>query len=119
MIIRIWHGWTESGNADAYEALLREEITSEAVNGAQTPGMLGIDVLRRDLDPDPATGAGSDGEVEFATVMTFEDWDAVRAFAGPDLVASVVPEADRALLSRFDTSSQHYELLARNGDWGA
>ena len=109
MIIRIWHGWTEPQNADAYEALLREEITSEDVNGAQTPGMLGIDVLRRD----------SGGEVEFATVMTFEDWDAVRAFAGPDLEASVVPDADRALLSRFDTSSQHYELLARNGDWDA
>jgi antibiotic biosynthesis monooxygenase (ABM) superfamily enzyme len=107
MIIRIWHGWTTLENADAYEALLREQITSEAVNGAQTPGMLGIDVVRR----------GTGAEVEFATVMTFENWDAVRAFAGPDLEAAVVPDADRVLLTRFDTSSQHYELLARNGDW--
>ena len=26
MISRIWHGWTTPANADAYEALLREEI---------------------------------------------------------------------------------------------
>ena len=109
MIVRIWRGWTSRANADAYETLLREEITADSVNGEQTPGMLGIDVLRRD----PA----DDGEVEFATVMTFTDWEAVHAFAGPDPYASVVPDADRALLSRYDTSSQHYELLARNGDW--
>jgi hypothetical protein len=109
MIIRIWHGWTSPANADAYEALLRDEITAESVNGEQTPGMLGIDVLRRDRT--------EDDEVEFATVMTFTDWEAVRAFAGPDPSASVVPEADRALLSRFETSSHHYKLLARNGEW--
>jgi hypothetical protein len=26
MIARIWHGWTRPVNADAYEALLKEEI---------------------------------------------------------------------------------------------
>ncbi|HUF45106.1 MAG TPA: hypothetical protein VMN43_07160 [Aestuariivirgaceae bacterium] len=26
MIARIWHGWTEPANADAYEALLRAEV---------------------------------------------------------------------------------------------
>jgi hypothetical protein len=26
MISRIWHGWTEPANADAYEALLRAEV---------------------------------------------------------------------------------------------
>lgn len=112
MIIRIWHGWTSVANADAYENLLREEITADSVNGEPTPGMLGIDVLRRDPDHDG-------GEVEFVTVMTFADAQAVRAFAGPDPHASVVPDADRTLLSRFDTSSQHYELLARNGDWSS
>ncbi|MDQ6771447.1 MAG: antibiotic biosynthesis monooxygenase [Candidatus Dormibacteraeota bacterium] len=105
MIIRIWHGWTTRGDADAYQTLLHEEITPESVNGEQTPGMRGIDLLRRDL------GEDSD-EVEFVTVMTFEDWDAVRAFAGPEVEASVVPDADRALLKRFDASCQHYELLS-------
>ena len=26
MISRIWHGWTTPGNADKYEALLKDEI---------------------------------------------------------------------------------------------
>jgi hypothetical protein len=57
----------------------------------------------------------SDGEeVEFLTVMTFDDWDAVAEFAGPDPTASVVPPAARAVLSRFDAHSQHYELLQRH-----
>ncbi|WP_194898578.1 antibiotic biosynthesis monooxygenase [Catenulispora pinisilvae] len=123
MIIRIWRGWTSPQNADAYEALLREEITGESVNGAQTPGMLGIDVLRHDPDPSDATqacaakAADTAPEVEFSTIMSFNDWDAVRAFAGAELHAAVVPDADRALLTRWDERSRHYDLLSRDGNW--
>ncbi|MEY9931853.1 hypothetical protein ABH926_006502 [Catenulispora sp. GP43] len=114
MIIRVWRGWTTPGNADAYEALLREEITGESVDGEQTPGMLGIDVMRHDPDP---TDTGTPSEVEFSTIMYFFDWDSVRAFAGQETYAAVVPEADRALLTRWDTQSRHYDLLSRNGQW--
>lgn len=122
MIIRVWRGWTAPENADAYEALLREEITGESVNGEQTPGMLGIDVMRH--DPDAGDGVtGGDGassaaaEVEFSTIMYFFDWDAVRAFAGEEVFTAVVPDADRALLTRWDERSRHYDLLSRNGQW--
>jgi hypothetical protein len=114
MIIRIWRGWTTPQNADAYEDLLRAQITADSVDGAQPPGMLGIDVLRHDPD---ATDATRPAEVEFSTVMSFSDWDAVGAFAGGDVHAAVVPEADRALLTRWDVRSRHYELLSRNGVW--
>lgn len=110
MIIRIWRGWTTPQNADAYEELLRAEITPDAVNGAQTPGMLGIDVLRHDPDRDDSVE-----EVEFSTIMSFSDWAAVRAFAGEDVNAAVVPDADRELLTRWDSRSRHYDLLSRNG----
>ncbi len=30
MISRIWHGWTTTGNADKYEAMLKEERTGGA-----------------------------------------------------------------------------------------
>ena len=120
MIVRVWRGWTTPENADAYEALLREEITGESVNGEQTPGMLGIDVLRH--DPDAGDGVTGDGassaaEVEFSTIMYFFDWDAVRAFAGEEIFTAVVPDADRALLTRWDERSRHYDLLSRNGQW--
>jgi len=49
-------------------------------------------------------------EVEFITIMTFESLDAVRAFAGEDYEAAVVPPNARLLLSDFDERSQHYEI---------
>jgi hypothetical protein len=48
--------------------------------------------------------------VEFVTAMRFNSVDAVRAFAGEEYEVAVVPPAARALLSRFDARSAHYEL---------
>ena len=45
--------------------------------------------------------------------MWFASWDAVREFAGPDWETSVVPDAARAVLSRFDEKAQHYEVMVR------
>jgi len=44
--------------------------------------------------------------------MWFDGIDAVRAFAGEDYEAAVVPPKARKLLSRFDARSQHYEVRA-------
>jgi antibiotic biosynthesis monooxygenase (ABM) superfamily enzyme len=101
MILRIWHGWTAPANANAYEALLNEEIFV-GIGKRQIAGYHGIRLLRR--------SAG--GEVEFVTIMTFDGLDAVRQFAGDDYEAAVVPPQARALLARFDERSQHYELRA-------
>ena len=99
MIARIWHGWTTSGNADQYEALLEHEIFV-GIQGRQIRGFKSIQLLRR------AVGH----EVEFVTNMMFDSLDAVREFAGADYELAVVPEKARALLSRFDARSQHYEV---------
>ena len=99
MIIRVWHGWTIPENADKYEALLREEIFA-GIAGRKIPGYSGIQLLRRSLP----------SEVEFVTVMRFDDVAAVTEFAGPDYEQCVVPPKARMLLSRFDERSQHYEL---------
>lgn len=108
MIRRIWHGWTKPENADAYESLLRHEIF-QGIQERQIAGFRGIELLRRSL----AT------EVEFITIMGFDSIAAVRTFAGEDYeVAVVLPEA-RALLSRFDERSQHYEVVAEKGGSGS
>jgi heme-degrading monooxygenase HmoA len=99
MIGRIWHGWTTPANADAYEALLRSEIF-QGIQSRQIAGYRGIHLLRRNLGD----------EVEFITIMWFDSLEAVRAFAGQDYEAAVVPPKARALLSRFDARSQHYEV---------
>jgi len=101
MILRIWHGWTTPENADAYEALLKEEIFV-GIGERSIPGYQGIRLLRRSVD----------GEVEFVTIMTFDDMAAVRRFAGEDYEGAVVPPKARAVLARFDQRSQHYELRA-------
>ena len=99
MICRIWHGWTTSAHADAYEHLLREEIFV-GIAQRDIEGFRRIQLLRRTI------GA----EVEFATIMWFDSLDAVRAFAGEDHERAVVPPSARALLARFDERSQHYEV---------
>ena len=102
MISRIWHGWTTHKNADIYESLLKSEIFHD-IKDRDIIGFKGIHLLRRDHND----------EVEFVTIMWFEDLDAVRSFAGEDYEACVVPKKARAVLSRFDELSQHYEVRAR------
>jgi hypothetical protein len=48
--------------------------------------------------------------VEFVTIMWFESLQAVKQFAGEDYEQAVVPPKARAVLSRFDQRSQHYEV---------
>ena len=100
MISRIWHGWTTPENADIYENLLRSEIFTGIAN-RKIPGFRGIHLFRRELQD----------EVEFITLMWFDSLDAVREFAGEDYEAAVVPPEARAVLSRFDQRSQHYQVI--------
>jgi len=106
MIARIWHGWTTPGNAEDYEALLKHEIFV-GIKSRNIRGFRGIQLLRREL--------GS--EVEFVTIMEFDSIDAVREFAGDDFEVAVVPPKARALLSRFDARSQHYEIRIGASPW--
>jgi antibiotic biosynthesis monooxygenase (ABM) superfamily enzyme len=105
MISRIWHGWTTSANADAYEELLKNEIFV-GIQNRRIAGHRGIQLFRRQLGD----------EIEFITMMYFDSLDAVRAFAGEDHEAAVVPLKARTLLSRFDARSQHYDVRA---EWKA
>lgn len=104
MIVRIWHGWTTAEMADEYEALLKSEIFKRIENRA-IKGFLGIDLLRRNLS----------GEVEFVTIMRFFSLEAVKEFAGEYYETAVVPPEARKLLSRFDETSQHYEMKVADG----
>jgi heme-degrading monooxygenase HmoA len=99
VIGRIWHGYTTPGNADKYEALLKEEIFV-GIQDRHISGFKGIQLLRRSVVE----------EVEFVTLMEFDSLDAVREFAGEDYESAVVPQKARALLSHFDDRSQHYEI---------
>jgi heme-degrading monooxygenase HmoA len=104
MISRLWRGWTTEENADAYEALLRSEILPGI---DRVPGFRGAYLLRRTVRNVPS----GTHVVEFVTITLFDDMDAVRAFAGADETAAVVPAVARRLLSRFDERSVHFETV--------
>ena len=72
-IKRIWHGWTTVENADTYERLLREEV-SVGIEAMRIAGLRRFEMMRR-----PAAD-----EVEFVTIMEFDDLDSVKAFVGED-----------------------------------
>jgi len=102
MIGRIWHGYTRYENADRYENLLKEEIFI-GIHDRHIPGFQEIQLFRRNVGD----------EVEFITIMWFDDIESVKTFAGDDYEVAVVPAKARAVLSRFDERSQHYEVRER------
>jgi heme-degrading monooxygenase HmoA len=100
MISRIWHGYTTKENADTYQKLLESEIFV-GIKNRNIRGYKGIQLLRREMD----------AETEFITVMWFDSIEAVKKFAGDNFEKAVVPDKAQKILSRFDTTSQHYNVL--------
>jgi len=101
-VCRLWCGWTTPENADAYERIVRGEVIP-AIEARRIPGFQHIDLMKRNCGT----------EVEFQTLMWFDDLDSVRAFVGDDYSVSHVPDAARAVLSRFDERAAHFEVLDR------
>ena len=99
MIARHWRGWTELGNADAYEALLQSKIL---------PGLRKIEGYRGGY----VLRADAAAEVEFVVINLFESIEAVKRFAGPDYAVAIFEPEARALLSRIETVAHHYDVRA-------
>jgi len=102
VICRLWRGWATPDNADAYERIVRGAVIP-GIEARAIPGFRHIDLMRRELGD----------EVEFQTLMWFDDLEAIRAFVGEDYAVSHVPVAARAVLTRFDKRAAHYEVIDR------
>jgi hypothetical protein len=102
MICRLWRGWTTPDNADVYERIVRGEVIP-GIEERRIAGFRHIDLMRR--------GAGL--EVEFVTLMWFDDLAAITAFVGDHYEVAHVPAAARAVLARFDERVAHFEVLDR------
>lgn len=100
MIARLWYGWTTKANANVYEELLKKEVFP-SIEAKKVMGYRKISLLRRELEK----------ETEFITIMLFDNIEAVKKFAGNEYEKSVVPPKARAVLSRHDETSQHYEIV--------
>ena len=98
MIARTWRGWTAAGDADEYEAYLRETGLSAY---AATPGNRGAFVLRRVR-----------GErAEFLVVSLWESLAAVTSFAGDDIDKAVFYPADDRFLVERELGVDHFDVL--------
>jgi len=98
IICRIWHGRTPRAKADAYAAFLQERAVGDY---RSVPGNLKVEILRRDA-----------GEVtHFLTVTHWQSEDAIRGFAGDDLLRAKYYEEDKDFLLEFEPTVAHYTML--------
>jgi antibiotic biosynthesis monooxygenase (ABM) superfamily enzyme len=98
MIARIWHGWTKTEDAKAYEKLLRDEIFP-SIAARKIEGYRGAELFVRD-DSD---------EVEFVTLLRFDSMDAVAEFAGTDASKPVIFPKAETLITRME-QARHYRV---------
>ena len=99
-IKRIWNGWTTPANASAYRRILEREVRP-GIEAKKIPGYRSLELLSRGLGE----------EVEFMTIMTFDSLQNVIEFQGDNCERSYVPDAARAVLSRWDEVCLHYEVV--------
>lgn len=102
MICRVWRGWTTPEQAAAYEQIVRGEVIP-GIEAMGIPGFRHIDLMKRELGE----------EVEFQTLMWFDDLASIEAFMGEDFAVSHVPAAARSVLARFEERAAHYEVIDR------
>jgi hypothetical protein len=96
----MWHGWTTSDNANAYDSYLQSELFPRLKRELAERGYLGYHLLR----------LRKDNEVEFVTMLWFKSLRSVQVFAGENCTAPVISAKARSLLSRYADRVEHYEL---------
>ena len=100
MLFRMWHGRTPREKADAYEEFL---IKRAIPDYRSVPGNLDVSILRRD-----------EGDTtHFLTITHWTSEDAVRAFAGDDILKAKYYPEDADFLLEFEPAVQHYKVGAR------
>lgn len=102
-IKRIWRGWTTPENAEAYRRLFLEKVRPE-IEAKEIPGFQGLELLYRDLGE----------EVEFMTIMTFSSIEDVVGLQGEHYERAYVPDAAKAVLSRWNEACAHYRTSSQS-----
>ena len=98
MIARIWHGTTRPEKADSYlDYLNRTGIPDYK----QTVGNLGAYVMRR----------MESGVAHFFTLTFWENYDAIKRFAGNDYERPKYYPEDANFLLEFEPKVEHYEVF--------
>ncbi|HYB09649.1 MAG TPA: antibiotic biosynthesis monooxygenase [Alphaproteobacteria bacterium] len=97
MIGRVWHGWTELEDGDAFEKFLKATLPSFHRHAGYRHAYL----MRMPKE----------SETEFLVVTYWDSMEAVRGFAGADGKGSVILPEARKLLKRWDEKPLHYDAV--------
>jgi len=99
MIARVWEGSVPTSKADAYAQYLAGPLGVDDYR--QTPGNLGVSLLRRD---EPARTA-------FILVSYWTSRQAIQAYAGPDIEQARYHPFDVECLLDPPRTVRHFEVL--------
>jgi heme-degrading monooxygenase HmoA len=99
LIVRIWHGRTPTGAADEYAGFLARHAIPDY---RAVPGNLEAYVLRREEGP----------VTHFLTVSHWSSEEAVRAFAGPEMLKAKYYPEDTGYLLEFEPEVEQYTVIA-------
>jgi heme-degrading monooxygenase HmoA len=98
MIVRSWSARATPAGADSYTAHFRQKVLPHI---QRIPGHRGAMLLRR----------GVADEVELVALTIWDAMTSVHDFAGNDPSLAVVEPEARAVLKKFDTHVQHFDLI--------
>jgi heme-degrading monooxygenase HmoA len=99
VISRQWRGLARVASAEAYVEHLQTE-TFPAIR--KLPGFVSASILRRSVPEG----------VEFLVVTNWASVEAIRAFAGANAEAAVVPQKVHELMVDYDRIVRHYEVVS-------
>ena len=104
MIARIWHGKTDKSKFGEYSEFLRKVAIPDY---KKIIGMQGFSFLRRT----------SGSEAHFMLITYWNNWEALRQFAGEDVEKAKYFPEDNDFLLEFEENVQHFEVFAHE-DFG-
>jgi heme-degrading monooxygenase HmoA len=99
MISRHWKGIVRRDLADRYVSHLEDDTFPQL---ASLAGFVRATILRRDVE----------SGTEFQVVTLWDSLAAIKAFAGADVEAAVVPDKARDMMVDYDRRAAHYEVVA-------
>ena len=99
MIARRWHGRLPTAKAEDYLKLMRDVALP---NYRATEGNIGAWCLHR-----------AEGDVLHVEMFTlWDDWDAIRRFAGDDVAAAKYYDFDAEYLLELEPTVIHFEAIS-------
>lgn len=100
MIARLWHGKVPSQKSGAYHTFLNETGLKDY---ATVHGNKGVFLLKKE----------DQGVTHFYTLTFWENFEAIREFAGDDYEKAKYYPGDKDFLLEFEPFVNHFEVLEK------